>query len=116
MVGDTSKPLDCQSGANALTILDTSGNRITYALINSQITKSVNGGVASALTSPDISISNLTFRVFGSYPSTDPSGGTTDLLQPEVIVTIFGSVAGIHNTGSTFSLETTISQRKLDFQ
>jgi hypothetical protein len=72
--------------------------------------RAMNGAAAYALTSPDVNIQTLSFFVFGSA-----SYASGDLSQPRVIVLIKGYVAGANMTDSSFTLETTISQRRLDF-
>lgn len=104
--GDLTQTQDCASGNTAMAVLDSSGNTILYALSGGSITRSVNGGAALALTSPDITITSLAFRVFGSSVS--------DTLQPQAIVLIKGYVSGKNQTSSSFVLETTISQRNFD--
>lgn len=108
--------LDCASGGGAMTVTvinpDNSVSYITYQKSGTSITKTVtppNGGLPSVytLTSPDVTIQNLTFWVTGSDP--------TDLLQPKVILVIKGT-AGNRNNQSTFSLQTAITQRKLDYK
>lgn len=112
--GMLNQPLDCSSGSSVLTIRDSSGEQITYMLSGGRLMQVLSGNVTYYLTSPDIVIQNVSFRVFGSYPN---SGGTTnDSLQPQVIMVIGGYVGGKINTRSYFTLQTTISQRKFDYQ
>ena len=107
--GNLSSPNDCPAGDSNLTVLDSDGNQVTFYLSSGQIMRIVNNGTAFALTSPDVNIQAMTFWVLGS--ATYSQG---DLLQPRVIVLIKGYVAGANMTDSSFILETTISQRKLD--
>jgi hypothetical protein len=108
--GDLAQPADCVSGDTSITLLDSTGNRVTFAQSGSAITKSVNGGTALPVTSAEITIQSIAFRVIGSTPY------TTDLsnLQPQVIITISGQVGSKQKTQSSFSIETTVTQRKLD--
>ncbi len=109
--GNTALPLDCVSGQNSLTV--TSGStQVTYKLNSGRITKSINGGSDSFITSADVTISNLTFRVFGSAPY----GGGADLYQPQVIIVVSGYSGATPSTQTAFTLETTVSQRLFDFQ
>jgi prepilin-type N-terminal cleavage/methylation domain-containing protein len=103
--GSTASPQDCISGDSTFYM---NGAQIIYRLNGSSIERSTNGGINYyKITSPDLVIQNLKFYVLGStiYP---------DLNQPRVIISITGYVGVKQTTGSTFTLETTISQRKLD--
>lgn len=107
---------DCVSGASSIAVLAPDNtNTVTYRLSNGFIVRtntSINGGADYNVTSSDVTITNLTFRVIGSTPY---SVGQ-DSFQPEVIITISG-YAGVKPTiRSTFSLETTVSQRMFDSQ
>ena len=66
------------------------------------------------LTSPEVFIQSIAFRVFGSYSY--GNGASQDYLQPQVIMTVSGYAGSANKTltQSFFQLETTISQRKLD--
>lgn len=110
--GNIALPRDCVSGATSMAILDSNGRQIVYKLINSRITMSVNGGADYYLTSSDVTIQNLIFRVFGSPTYSNGS----DLYQPQVIIVVSG-FAGIKPTSkSSFDLQTTVSQRMFDSQ
>ncbi len=103
-------PNDCASGSYSLSLstTTTSASLVTYGLLNGSLTESINGGTAYAITSPEVTIQSLVFRVFGSAPG--------DTFQPEVIITVSG-ISGSANkpkTQSSFRLETTVSQRRLD--
>ena len=110
VVGTLSTPRDCSAGANSLTLRAVDGSLVTYSLSAGALTRSINGGTALALTSPEVTIQNLSFRVFGSYAY------GVDYLQPQVILTISG-LAGTANkvkTQALFKMQTTVSQRQLD--
>ncbi len=109
--GDTSSPVDCPSGDTYLTVKAADTSKVTYKLVNGRIIRSINGGSDYFLTSPDVTIQNLSFRVFGSQPY---SSGT-DLFQPQVIIVLSG-YAGNLNSQSSFFLQTTVSQMQFDFQ
>ena len=116
--GDTTKPQDCASGDSTFTVLSEFGDEVTYELSNGQIARSVNGAALEYLTSPDVTIQSLTFTVLGSCPYSDSTctASPPDTLQPRVIVVLRGIVTGTNQTGSSFNLETTITQRKIDSQ
>jgi prepilin-type N-terminal cleavage/methylation domain-containing protein len=116
-------PRDTQNGddTSSMSVIDSNGIEVTYSLINGQIMRSENGGPLLALTSPDVDIQTLSFWVHGSYPYKDAgascSGGTdTDKLQPFVVINIKGVVVGNRQSGTTFALETAVSQRQIDSQ
>ena len=112
-------PEDCSSGNTSLTFTASDGSIVTYTLTGGVITEKVNAGNPLPLTSPEVTIQNLTFRVFGSAPFVNgsPSCATpNDCLQPQVIITVAG-IAGSANkpaTQASFKMETTVSQRTLD--
>ncbi len=114
--GNLSLPKDCDGSSgdnNSLTVQDSDGNQVTFSLVTvagvGQIMRTINSGVALPMTSPDVNIQSFSFWVFGTTPY---SSG--NLLQPKVIVLVKGFVAGVNMTDSSFILQTTISQRKLD--
>lgn len=98
---------DCAAGATSFSVRDSNGALIVYSLSNGQIMKAVNNATANAVTSSEITITRLTFYVFGS-------SGWPDINQPRVILSLSGTVGSKTATQSTFNLETTVSQRKLD--
>lgn len=111
--GTISLPQDCSNntnGANTLSVIDMDGNQITYSLSGGRIQRT-KGSSTYYLTSPEVTINSLTFRVYGS--GTYTSG---DRFQPQVIVVISGQVGLKTSTISAFTIETTISQRQFDFQ
>ena len=62
------------------------------------------------LTSPNVSIDAMHFNVNG----TPQKGDSSDIVQPNVTIFISGTVTGISNTSSTFTMQTTVTQRVLD--
>ncbi len=60
-----------------------------------------------SLTASSVQITNLRFYVSGSTLS----GGS----QPKIIVVLQGKVEGVGGTGTSFNLQTTVSQRKPNF-
>ena len=107
----TTSPLDCGSpGSSTLTVRAVDGTQVTYSLSGGRIIRTISG-VNYFMTSPDVTISKLAFRVYGSPPY-------PDLFQPQVIIVVAGSVGPSNKplSQSTFNLQTTISQRVFDFQ
>ena len=122
--GDITMPLDCPSvGQSILNVLDSDGQTITYSLDGTRISKIVVTGINRGtyyITSADVTITKLVFYVLGSSPY-PPTGNTCatigfDCLQPNVIVIMSGYSGTKPTTKTTFSLETTLSQRKLDLR
>ncbi|MFZ2522398.1 MAG: type II secretion system protein [Minisyncoccia bacterium] len=111
--GTLTTPLDCSNnttGSSYITFLDMDGNQVIYTLFNGRIQRTI-GSEVYYMTSPDVTITTLTFRVYGSASYT-----TGDWFQPKVIMVISGRVGEKISTRSTFTIETTISQRQFDFQ
>jgi prepilin-type N-terminal cleavage/methylation domain-containing protein len=115
-----SSPLDCQNngiGENSITVIASNGDQVTYKLVGTRILRDIYPQLGSIslnypITSSDVTITDLKFRVYGSVPY-DP---TYDLFQPQAIITVSG-IAGVKaTTRSSFSLETTVSQRLFDSQ
>ena len=104
-------PQDCGTGGTSLTVKASDGSEVTYALVSGGIARSINGAPNYLVTSPDVTITNLTFRVFGSA-----SFLSGDYYQPQVIIVVSGYAGSKALTQSTFTIETTVSQRQLDFQ
>lgn len=112
-VGIIGTPLDCGgAGASSMAVTSSLGTQIIYKLVNGRIVRTI-GGTDQYLTSSDVTITNLTFRVYGSAPY-----GTngSDLYQPEVIMVISGYVGSKPTSKSIFTIETTVSQRLFDSQ
>ena len=113
-VGDiaTPAPRDCSSGATSMVVKTADGKKVAYKLSGGRITRSINGGSDYFVTSSDVTITDLKFRVVGSTPY---SVGN-DLYQPQIVITINGFSGVKATTKSSFSLETTVSQRMFDSQ
>lgn len=108
--GTISTPADCASGDTSMSVLASDGNRVTYSFSGGSLTKSINSGTPVAFTSPEINITSVKFRVFGSAPYASDASN----LQPQAIITVQGTVGTKTKSQSTFSIETTVSQRRLD--
>ncbi len=111
--GSVSTPRDCASGASSISVSNPPVNPLGYVyyrLNAGAIQRSFNLGVTwLSLTSPDVTVTNLSFRVFGS-----PSYASGDRLQPQAIVVISGYVGVKATSKTTFTIETTVSQRLVD--
>ena len=115
--GDITVPRDCTNpltGSDSIAIKASDGRRFVYKLVGSRIARTIDGGPDYFLTSSDVTITSLSFRVFGSPHFVN--GPDFDLYQPQVIITVSGYAGVKANSKSTFSLETTVSQRIFDSQ
>ena len=111
-------PNDCgANGAPSIVFNDDLGNQIIYSTTtNSVIITKTMGGNTINLTSSDVTITNLKFYVVGSYPHCYLGCTPTDTIQPRVVIVLSGYVGTKPTTRSSFVLETTVSQRRVDAQ
>jgi type II secretory pathway component PulJ len=94
----TSIAFERQGGAKGVP-----GDQYVYRLQGTRIERSIDGGASwVALTAPEIVISNLRFWVGGVTVGAD---------QPYIIMLVEGTVGTVTKTQTTFSIQTTISQR-----
>lgn len=105
---------DCVNGGVLFAFEASDGDRsvstdqIVYRFIGTQIEKSLDGGATFiAVTAPEVTIEVLTFYVVGSTRS--------DTEQPRVVMTVSGFAGVSDRARTSFNLQTTISQRLLDF-
>ena len=112
--GDYTQPQDCLNGENFIAFESHSGSpsdpddQVIFRLRDGQIQKSTDGGNTFLnLTSPELILENLSFCVVGSDPD--------DTLQPKVLIIVNGYVKRGTGMPSYFNLQTTVSQRILDF-
>jgi len=108
-----SSPRDCSTGDSFLAVtFEGFVNPIIYrwnGTINDPIQKSENGGTSYVnITAPEVKIDYLRFYVFNT------SAGAPDNKQPYVIVVIKGYSGNKPTSQTKFSIQTLISQRKLD--
>ena len=116
--GDTAQPFSCDDGRTSLSVLDQNGKKHTYTLntITNRIERTIDDRTPYPVTSPDVTINKLTFYVLGAYPYCSLGCSPTDMLQPRVIMVVGGHSGVKPNIKSSFSLQTTVSQRAFDFQ
>jgi len=95
---------DC-SYDDAISFNDQKGNPVSYVFSGGGIVR-ISGGKTLSMTSPSVVIEDVNFSVVGS------SGG--DSVQPRVLMTIQGYAGTQDRTRSSFSVQTTISQRDTD--
>lgn len=107
---------DCAAGATILYFIDAQGRNISYCRGNistcsdtgTAILQSIGGGAYAPITATEAVIANFSFYVIGSerYP--------TDSLQPRVTITLNGYVKVSETQQSTFTIQTTVTQRVYD--
>lgn len=112
-VAPVTEPRDCSNGADSIYF---DGSRaggqsaqMIYKLNHEthQIERSIDGGQTFiSVTSPELSIDNLGFFVTGT--------GAHDGKQPKVVIVIGGSAIFKKGITFNFSIQTMISQRRLD--
>jgi prepilin-type N-terminal cleavage/methylation domain-containing protein len=103
--------VDCDFGGSSLSVRSPDGSLIVYSLSGGRLIKTVTvagvAGVASPVTSSEVTINRLTFYVLYSAPP-------PDLRQPRVLLILSGTVGTKTSTQSVFNLQTLMSQRKID--
>lgn len=108
--GDLTAPQNCQNVSDDHTLmsfLSSDNLQIIYRLNGNIIEKSIDGGgTYIAVTAPEIVIDDLTFYTIGA--------GTSDTLQPKVIIKIKSHAGATDKGRSDFTLQTLVSQRVLD--
>ncbi|KND48102.1 MAG: putative Type IV pilus pilin [Parcubacteria bacterium C7867-006] len=116
--GISSSPLDCSGGASSMAVTSSAGTLVTYRLDNGRIARATNcvGGTVGCteyyMTGSDVTITAMNFFVSGSATY----GGGSNLYQPRAIIVISGYVGSKQTSRSTFTIETTVSQRMFDSQ
>ena len=106
---DATTPLNCPSGDSAFAFTNSDGDVVRYRLNGTQIERySASAPQWVAVTAPEIYVENLKFYVLGAGA---PPANT---LQPKVVIIVRGYSGDKANTRTDFSLETLVSQRRLD--
>lgn len=103
--GTVETPQNCPAGGTIMSFLSSENDQITYRLAGTSIEKQVNDGDFVAVTAPELVLDDLTFYTLGA--------GTDNALQPKVIIRARGH-AGNEKGRSDFTLQTLVSQRRLD--
>ncbi len=98
---------DCVAGGDSIYFTSKSGDAVIYRLNDGSIEKSVEGSGFVSITADDVVIDYLNFYVIGSSSSDD--------IQPYSIIILEGHVGEAVGKRIDFDLQTTITQRKLDF-
>ncbi len=111
--GSMPAPNDCPPGASSVAFLANGNvNGIVYRQNGATIEKSLGGNGFVPVTASEIVIEDLDFYVIGSRPSS--AEGTPQ--QPKVLIRIRGEAGTKEGTKSEFTMQTLVSQRKLDNQ
>ncbi|NTV44544.1 MAG: prepilin-type N-terminal cleavage/methylation domain-containing protein [Candidatus Yonathbacteria bacterium] len=95
---------DC-SQLSTLAFSDQNGESVSYSLSNNALVRT-SGGSSITVTSPEVIIQSVRFSVTGS--------GEGDGVQPRVLITIRGYADAQGRTRSSFSIQTSVSQRDSD--
>jgi len=112
-IGTITSPRDCISGANSISFFSNNLIQTNYRLNNSSIEKSTDAGLTyQSITAPDITIQDLDFFVIGSPPAASPDN---NFVQPRVLISIRGFSGNQLSTQSSFFVQSTVSQRGLDY-
>lgn len=103
---------DCLLGGNAVWVTDDQGYRIRYYRNDSSkaLHRKVfdeSGPASGSLTPPEVDITDLKFYVNGTNDG--------DQVQPSVTMVIRGEVVTSERLTTRFDLQTTMTQRKIDF-
>jgi type II secretory pathway pseudopilin PulG len=124
-------PQNCSNGSPTFSITTPDGlHTYTYTFVppsgstSGSLTRALDGGAPISIVSPEVNITSGTFRVFGALPyptlprTCASPGVVADCVQPRIIINIVGTVGDVNKakTLSTFKIETSVSQRKLDIQ
>jgi prepilin-type N-terminal cleavage/methylation domain-containing protein len=92
----------------AITFTSSEGVDTIYRLQGTEIEKSIDhGGTYIGVTSPEVTVTDLRFYVFGTAPIPDTN-------QPKALIFIRGYAGNKPTAQSNFVLQTTVSQRPLD--
>ncbi|MCB9805849.1 type II secretion system protein [Candidatus Nomurabacteria bacterium] len=79
---------------------------------NGRIVRQIDGGEYVPITAPEVNITKLSFDLIGA--SDPPSDVTGPFDQPRTLVSVEGIVTIGQGIESTFQIQTTISQRRLN--
>ena len=110
--GTLTVPRDCAGGATSIAVKAADGKEVIYKLNAGRISRTIDSGTEYFLTSSDVTITRLAFRVFGSPLYNNGA----DQFQPQTIIVISGFAGSRPTTESAFDLQTTVSQRVFDSQ
>lgn len=112
-VGSMPARQNCLTGASSMAFLSNNNTAIVYRQTGATIEKSSGGGGFVPVTASEIVIEDLDFYVVGALPSSSEGGSPQ---QPKVLIRIRGEAGTKEGTKSEFTMQTLVSQRKLDNQ
>lgn len=114
-VGALTTALDCPSGGSQIAFEPYGGSasnandQVVYRHAGARIERSTNGGATFLpITSPEVTVEDLTFYVVGSLPNDFP------MQQPKVVITLSGYAGVTDRTRTEVRLQTMITSRLLD--
>ncbi len=97
---------NCLGGGDSITFNDQDSSTVTYWHDTEAKAIVVNkDGSSLSITSPEVSIDALTFYV---------SGVGADGREPRVVISIKGTAGKLQKIKTTFNVQTTVSQRKVE--
>lgn len=95
---------NCISGAAGIVVTNSAGTRVGFRFTDNSLERRVEGGDWVAMTSGDVSISEMKFYVRGT--------GTGDNEQPFVTIALRGeTVSSDTSANTTFDIQTSLTQR-----
>ena len=102
---------DCPGGAKEFSFVDTSSQkRVSYSFENDELVRRKEGNdTPESILSSDVKLESVKFYVTGSKPLSEG----TNIEQPTVTIQIKAQDPA-DSSGTTYILETTVTQRELD--
>lgn len=102
---------NCPEGGSLFSFTDQNGEIVTYKYDDSAESVAVkrNSGNFANITSPEIQVENLTFYITGVGATGSNAGH-----QPRVVIVIKGKAGTTVKTQTSFSIQTTVSQRRVE--
>lgn len=101
---------DCANGGTGITLISDNGYRVGYRFTDSQVERRIIDGDDDtgwiALTAPEVVVDDMRFYVTGTTVG--------DNTQPTVTISVRGYAGPQLSAESTFNVQTTVTQRRLD--
>jgi prepilin-type N-terminal cleavage/methylation domain-containing protein len=107
--GNYSEPADCSNGESTFAFRPSggsAGDEIVYQLSGGAITRTIGSGASVTITSPDVTVEDIKFRVYGAL--------FQDGEQPRVNIIIVGKAGVDEDTQTEFNIQSTATQRLID--
>jgi prepilin-type N-terminal cleavage/methylation domain-containing protein len=103
---------NCSGGADNMSVVNSSGDTIVYALVNESIYKTINTDPAFAITASDVIVNDLTFFVSGV--GVEGNSDFVSQVQPYVAISLNVGVEETSRESVDIQLQTGVSQYCLD--